>query len=76
VTGKFPFAASNIAGLFHLCSGISPSFVLSEANDMMDFLFSVLARGGGGGGGAFISGRVGDGSERGIGGGFACLGGF
>ena len=76
MTGKFPSAVPNIAGLFHLCSGISPSFVLSEANDMMDFLFSVLARGGGGGGGAFISGRAGEGSERGIDAGFACLGEF
>lgn len=25
----------------HLCSGISPSFVLSDANDMMDFRFSL-----------------------------------
>jgi hypothetical protein len=41
VTGNFP--ASSIAGRAHLYSGISPSFVLSVANDMKDFLLSILA---------------------------------
>lgn len=32
-----------MAGRAHLCSGISPSFVLSVAKDLMEFLFSILA---------------------------------
>lgn len=41
VIGNCP--ASSIAGRAHLCSGISPSFVLSVANDMKDFLSPALA---------------------------------
>jgi hypothetical protein len=47
-------------GLAHLCSGISPSFVLSDANDMIDFRFSCFEYRGGGvlrGGEATLVGR-------------------
>lgn len=45
--GKFAFSDSNIPGLAHLCSGISPIFVLSEAKVMIEARFSGRALGAG-----------------------------